>query len=153
MKKLIFLIILLTAGSNFAYSQNLPEEQVPSPVKDKLYAKFKATDVTWEMEDDIYEAEYLENGMEKSIHINSSGEVILVETQIDPVTMPLTIHNYINEVYQGAVINEAEFIEAKDANFYGVELTYNGNTFELIFDETGNFLRLDNSETGSEDTD
>jgi hypothetical protein len=153
MKKLILLIILLTAGSNFAYSQNLPEEQVPSPVKDKLYAKFKAADVTWEMEDDVYEAQYLENGMNKSIQINSSGEVILIETQIDPVTMPQAIHNYINEVYQGAEISEAEYIETKDANSYKVELLHNGNTIELIFDETGNFLRLDNSGRGEDDDD
>ena len=142
MNRIILIISFLFMGSGFAYSQNLPEEQVPSPVKDKLYAQFKAADVSWEMEDNIYEAQYLENGMNKSIQINISGEVILVETQIDPVVMPLTIHNYINEVYQGAVMGNAEFIETIDDNFYGVELTYNGNVIELIFDRTGNFLKL-----------
>ena len=149
MKKFIFIIFLLTVTS--AYSQNIPEEQVPSNVKDNLYANFKAADVAWEMEDNMYEAEYLENSMQKSVILNADGVVIAVETQIDPASLPQAIHNYIGEFYQGAEIREAEFIELKDANFYKVELIHNGSTIELIFDETGNFLRLDNSESGEDD--
>lgn len=149
MKKL-FITIFLIAVSSSAYSQNMPEEQVPSLVKDKLYADFKATDVTWEMEDNMYEASYLEEQMEKSVIINVEGIVIAVETQIDPANLPQPALNYISEFYQGAQILEAEFIQTKDANFYKAEINHNGSIIELIFDESGNFQRLDNPESGKD---
>jgi hypothetical protein len=145
MKKVILIIALLITSSS-AYSQNIAEEDVPSPVKDNLYANYKAANVSWEMEDGNYEAKYLVNGMEKSIHLNPAGEVIMVETQIDPAFLMPVITSYINENYTGAAISEAELIETNHVITYGVEISHNGSTIDLEFDEHGNFLQRDSGD-------
>ena len=152
MKKIIFTLVLII-GASCAYSQNIPEESVPSPVKDNLYANYKANNVTWELENEVYEAEYLENGMEKSIHLNATGDIIAVETHIDPHNLPEGSLTYINDNYPGSSINEAEYIEIHSGNFYGVELTHNGTNIELLFDERGNFMQRNDPDDNGENED
>jgi uncharacterized membrane protein YkoI len=66
------------------------------------------------------------------------------ETEIEISALPESITTYIANNYAGFTIQEAELEETDEGTFYDVELkNQDGQTIELLFDETGNFLKIE----------
>ncbi len=144
--KTILLSLAVLLITSAAYSQSISEDQVPNEIKENFYSNYKAENVKWELESGVYEAQFTQEGNEVSVHYKSSGEVIAVETHIDPLSLPVTITEYVTNNYPGASIIEAEHIWTTHGNFYGLELKSDIKSSELLFSESGKFI-------GSEDND
>ncbi|MCB2219318.1 MAG: PepSY-like domain-containing protein [Bacteroidetes bacterium] len=66
------------------------------------------------------------------------------ETNIEISALPESIAIYIADNYAGFTIQEAELEETGEGTFYDIELkNEDGNTIELVFDQMGNFLEIE----------
>jgi uncharacterized membrane protein YkoI len=151
----MFKTLIIIASLSFAvpaYSQDIPESEVPSAVKDNFYSKFKEKNVKWEKENGNYEAEYKENGMERSVILNSTGSVIAIETEIETSSLPSEVSNAINQNYPGAEIEEAELVDSNGNTNYEVELNYKGRSIDLFISPNGTISeQSDDSDEGEDD--
>ena len=150
MKKIILILTLLIISST-VYSQSISEDQVPNEIKENFYSNYKAENVKWELEGGVYEAQYLQEGKEVSVHYKSTGDVVAVETHIDPLSLPETITEYVANNYPGAAITEAEHIWTSHGNFYGLELKSETKSSELLFSESGKFIGSEDNDDSEED--
>jgi hypothetical protein len=148
----VFLLLVACSGESSDptnYSQDIPKAALT-----KFETTFpKAKDVKWEKEGEYFVAEFTENGLEKEVIYDSEGNLVATETEIKISEIPSKIIDYVNENYIGAEIEEAEKIESVDGNFFEVEIEYNDSEVELLFDESGNFLRREEDEAEIDDDD
>lgn len=138
MKKTIALLVIL-ASVTFAYSQKLSEKNIPSPVKSALkkrYPNLKA--LTWEKEDDNYEAGFEVAEEDYSVLIDPTGTILETEVEIDMAKVPTDAKTYIAKHYTGKKIKEtAKITDNKGVVTYEVEIKGKN----LIFDANGRFLK------------
>lgn len=127
--------------------------EVPETIKQAFKAQNPeiTADVKWAMKGDVYEAEYLVNGMEHAMIYNKEGVVVESEVQIPTEDLPEVVRDYIVANYREYSIGEAEVDIIKGVVFYEVEISLNGEEKELRFDTLGNLVEEDDE--GDEDGD
>jgi len=132
--------------------------QVPQETAEKIFKSSNpnAMDVIWEQEGEFMEAEFTENGIEKSILYDVDGNVVETETAINTGQLPESIPVYINENYPGAEIEEAEKLENSEGTFFVVAIeSENDEEMELLFGESGSFIEelieMDDEGAGGDD--
>jgi len=121
-------------------STNGGKISVPDAVKKAFQTAHSDKKAEWEKEDDSYEAEYKENGIEKSIVYDAQGNVIETEAEIPVAELPAGVADYVNKNHNGYTIEEAERMESSKGTFYEVEIKGKGQELELVFDSNGNFV-------------
>ena len=85
---------------------------------------------------------------------DAEGNVIQTETEISINKLPGTVISYIEENYPDAEIEEAEWIESQEGNFYEVEIEDGDDQeIELLFSENGNFIEEIIESDGDDDDD
>ncbi len=136
--------LLLHAISMSACAQKINETDVPQPVKTAFTAKFaQAKGVKWELEDgQAYEAEFKENGKERSATFSPTGQWMETETEIKPADLPAAVTQAIATSFAGSKVEEAETVETPDrGTFYEVELEQGERTLEVRFSADGTVLK------------
>lgn len=132
--------ICLTATSLFA--QHVPDGKVPSAVKSALMAKYpNAKGVTWEKEKGNFEANW--GGASKednSVLFTPEGSFVEMVVAMPVASLPSAISAYIKEHYATTKITEAGKITWPDGRS-GYEAEVKGK--DLVFDEKGNFIKVD----------
>jgi hypothetical protein len=139
MKKyiLLFVLILILGGLS---GQNRGDINPPSRVKDKVAELYPhARNIKWVMEDGDYEANFRNEGKDISLEINSRGNLLATETEIEAYDLPDVSRDYIARNYAGKKITEA----AKMVDNHGV-ITYEAEVdrMDLIFDDHGAFVKI-----------
>jgi len=137
--KYIDLILIITITGFTAHTQNLKDSDVPGEVKEKITSMYpNVKGVTWEKEDDMFEAEVVENKMKTSVLFDAKGNFIQKEVQIQTSSFPPGVMNYVAKNLAKQKIEEAEKIT--DA---GGAITYKAEVAgaDYIFDSKGNFIR------------
>jgi len=150
MKK--FPVLLLSiAFYCFGCSKEFKEEDVPENVKatfHSLYPEVKHAE--WTKENDSYEAEFEQNGVEIEVSIDAMGNLIQTEIEITVSSLPQAVLDYISKNYSGKNIKEAsKIIAANGTVTYEIEV---GNS-EYLFDAAGNFIRSETDDKDEEDDD
>lgn len=138
MKKLVLAIAIIMAGS-FVQAQKLNEKEVPAPVKSTFQQKYAhIKSVKWEKEHGNYEAGFKDKGVENSVLLDASGNILEIETEIKVHQLPQGAKAYVEKNHKGQKIKEA----SKIINNKG-EVTYEAevNGKDLIFDPQGKFLK------------
>lgn len=137
MKTIIISASLLL--SNIIVAQKLKSENVPTAVKESVTKKYPTAKVEeWEKEGENYEAE-LEMGKEEiSVLLDTSGNILETETEIDVKDLPAAITDYISKHVKGKKIKEA----SKIVTSTGI-VTYEAEVEkeDYIFDSNGVFLK------------
>lgn len=136
--------MLLLSISMSACAQKIKEIEVPQPVKTAFTTKFpQATAVKWELEDGKeYEAEFKENGKERSATFSLTGQWMETETEIKPAELPAAVTQAIATSFAGSKVEEAETVETPDrGTFYEVELKQGERTVEVQFGTDGTVLK------------
>lgn len=138
--KTLFILALsfcaITAGA-----QRLKESKVPEPVKAaflKLYPN--ADDVSWEMENSNYEANFEAGEIESSAVFDLSGNLLFTETEMgSSENLPSNLNSYLKQNYPKNKVKEvSKIIDSKGVLTYEVEIKGK----ELLFDASGNFLSI-----------
>lgn len=143
MKKIISLATILFALTMFAFGQENGHNKhikVPAVVKTAFYRKYRdAKRVTWEKENDNYEANWGgKSGEDNSVQFTPSGEFIEIVKAIPRNQLPEQIIVYVNKHYKGVKITEAGKV-TNAAGKISYEIELKGK--DVIFDEQGNFIK------------
>ncbi|HEY0580105.1 MAG TPA: PepSY-like domain-containing protein [Candidatus Nitrosocosmicus sp.] len=124
------------------YAQDLKSTDVPAVVKSALMKKYPdAKSVSWEKEKGNYEANWGgKSGEDNSVMFTPAGNFIEIVKAIPVSKLPQSVATYVKSHYNNAVIKEAGLVT--DA---GGKVTYEAEIKgkDLIFDEKGNFIKVD----------
>jgi hypothetical protein len=137
------LILLSFSTSAFAQKEGKEKIMVPAVVKTALSKKYpSATKVTWEKENGNYEANWGgKSGEDNSVQYTPTGEFIEIVNAVPVSQLPAPIITYIKAHYKSSKITEAGRVtDAKGRITYEAEV----NKKDIIFDEKGNFLKVEN---------
>ncbi len=130
------LVVAMIASK--ATAAKIKEKNVPQIVKDAFQKQFPgATEVEWEMENGSYEAEFDLNEVDHSALINTSGQIMETEVEIETAQLPAMVQDYLKSAYSGKKVKEAFMItDANNKVTYEVEIKGK----ELLFDGQGKLL-------------
>lgn len=134
-------LVALMATSTLM-AQDLKSKDVPSVVKSALIKKYpSATKVSWEKEKTNFEANWGgKSGEDNSVLFSPSGSFMEIVVAIPVTALPKPVVPYVAKNYKGSKINEAgKVTDAAGKLTYETELK--GKV--LIFDEKGNFLKIE----------
>ena len=94
--------------STFSFSQTIKEKDVPASVKNAFQQKYPQANVEkWEKEGANYEAAFELNNAEQSVVLDSKGNIIETEIEINIHQLPKGVLAYVKANYKGQVIKEA----------------------------------------------
>jgi hypothetical protein len=142
MKKLSLLTIVIVLAMLNVKAQDIKTKDVPAIVKSALKKKYpEAVKVSWEKEKGNYEANWGgKSGEDTSVQFTPAGNFVEMVKAISISDLPKTVAPYVKAHYKGAKIREAGRVtDAAGKTTYEAEIKGN----DLIFDETGNFLKKD----------
>lgn len=138
MKKLILFMAagIFALGAN---AQKVADAQVPPIMKqsiEKLHPGVKVD--KWEKEQNGYEAEFHEGGVEKSVVLGPNGQLMQTEEQLATTALPKAVSDYIAANMAGKKIKEASKItDSKNVVTYEAEV----DGIDFIFDANGTMIR------------
>ncbi|MGA2822265.1 MAG: PepSY-like domain-containing protein [Bacteroidales bacterium] len=143
MKKLIASLSACLLIGLMVYTQNIPPDEVPAPVKQTFAKKFPAaTSIKYEMGKNDYEVTFKDNGVEMSADFNSSGEWLETETIIKESDLPKEVTASVAKNFAGYQISEVAKVKAKNKGLiYKIDLKTNKVGFEAQFSPKGNVLK------------
>jgi hypothetical protein len=142
MKKIILSTLMFVAVTILAIAQDVKSSVVPAAVKAALLKKYPtATKVSWEKERGNFEANWGgKSGEDMSVTFTPNGTFLEQVAAISPKDLPAGVAAYVKQHYKGTKITEAgKVTDAKGATMYEAEV----HGKDLIFDEKGNFLKID----------
>lgn len=129
---------------NTATAQKVKEAEVPKAVMESFNKSFKDVKAEkWEKEKNgNYEAEFDFNKEEMSASYSADGKLMETETEIKVSDLPASVSDYIAKNYPGKKIKEAaKIVDDKGSLSYEAEIKKGKEDLDLLFDQSGNFLR------------
>ena len=123
-------------------AQKVKDADVPAAVKSALMKKYpSATGVGWEKEKGNFEANWGGRSREdNSVVFTPEGSFVEQVVAIPVSSLPAGVATYVKAHYPGAKITEAgKVTDAQGKTSYEAEVKGK----DLIFDETGNFIKVD----------
>lgn len=146
--KNLYLIIIITAAMGYSCGQKNKTE-VPGAVKNKFASLYPGVaDAKWEVENGIYEAEFVQNKIETSVLFDVSGNLTATETEINPSELPASVQAYCTENMPGKTIKEAtKIVSASGTITYETEI----DNADYLFDDQGNYINKELEQESEED--
>jgi uncharacterized lipoprotein NlpE involved in copper resistance len=144
MKAITFTAAIFVFTVNTVCAQKVKESEVPKAVVTSFQNNFKGVKAEkWEKEKDgTYEAEFDWNKVETSATFNADGKLKETEQEIKTSELPKTAGDYVAKNYAGHKISEAAKITSADGKItYEAEVKKGKEEMDLIFDESGTFLK------------
>jgi hypothetical protein len=116
MKKLLVLAALFISFSSFSYAIEVNQKILKSFKKDFS----TATNVQWKaLEENLYEADFSNNGEQFNAYYNEDGELIGSARFINKVDMPLLISKNLQEKYSDFLIRTAiEYNNGNETSYF-----------------------------------
>lgn len=139
--------IILSAAVLFtinAKAQKVKEEMVPKAIVTSFQTNFVGAKAeAWEKEKDgSYEAEFNWNKVESSATFAADGKLMETEQEIKTAELPKSVAAYITKNYAGyKIIEAAKITEGTGKVMFEAEVKKGKETFDLIFDKDGNFVK------------
>lgn len=128
-------------------AQKMNSTDVPANVKASLQKAYAGKNVSWDKEDDNYEASFKQKDQETSIVLDASGTILETEVEISKKDLPAPILDALKKGYADYKIEEAAKIESPNgAITYEAEVEKGEKSFDLIFDATGKLLKTEAKE-------
>lgn len=140
MKNLFLAIaIALTATMTAQETKSKGTTTIPVSVKAAFAKKYPTVKkVKWEKEGANYEAGFDLNKVETSVVIDSKGNILETESEIEVSTLSKTIKGYVAKNYPKQKIKEAaKIVDLNNKTTYEAEV----KGLDLLFDESGKFIK------------
>lgn len=138
-------VFILTLFSVFVFNACDDENFAPD---NKLQNTFNtmfpnAKFVEWEKEHGYYQADFVDNGLEKEVWFDSNGNWILTETDYEGKIPEIIIEAMKTTEYTDWRIDDVDYIEHyQDDPFYVVEIEKGNSEKDLFFSKDGEFIRV-----------
>ncbi len=116
--------------------------EVPAVVSNAFSTRFASAEViNWEKEDDNFEVNFKMDGVASSAEIDASGNILVVESEVELTALPEAVTAYLSANYSGITPSGAEkAVETNGNTLFEVQLNTEAGAVELIFDGDGNFV-------------
>lgn len=135
--KTLFLIIFVSSIS-YATAQDIAKSEVPSQVSSALTSKFaKAKDIEWEMEGDLFKADFEVNSRDHELWIDRSGSIRRHREELSRRDLPQVISEKVKTEFQEYRIDDAHKVEDNGRILYHIDLDGPGEDREVWFAEDG----------------
>lgn len=138
------IVLLLPIGlASTGQAQELVEDQVPAAVRTAFTTRFPhATAVKWEQENaTTYEAEFKDQGIERSANFDGKGTWTETETEIKEAELPAPVRATLARDHAGQKLKECERVETPtEGTIYEVEVLSGGQVSEVRLSGTGTVL-------------
>nr|WP_294781477.1 PepSY-like domain-containing protein [uncultured Flavobacterium sp.] len=133
------LTCLVLLFSSFAIAQSVSEKDIPNIVKSTFLLSYPdQTNVKWEKEKENYEASFTIGKTDRSMLVDSSGNIIETEEEISVKKLPAKALAYIKQNYKNIKIKEAAIItDAQGIVTFEAQVT----SIDLIFDKQGTYIK------------
>lgn len=139
----VLLSLIILGASVTGCEQTRIQKSIPQAVLDRFESDYPdARKVEWEVENDLYEVEFKNQGKEIEITYDELAQILQMEEEIEVSELPQAVQSYIDANYSGASIDEAERSTLGETVEYEVEIDSGGSELELVFDANGQFLYL-----------
>ncbi|CAN5245588.1 hypothetical protein BH09BAC1_BH09BAC1_04250 [soil metagenome] len=144
MKKTLLLAIASLLSIAVYAQKKSDNSQPPEVVKTAFTKKYPAVNkISWNKEEDGYEAEFTFNGKETSATFTAHGVLIEIEVEIATTELPKTATEYIKANYANYKVKEAAKItDDKNTTTFEAEVSKNGKSMDIIFDANGSFIKV-----------
>jgi len=137
MKSLVVLFLIVFAVS--ACSQE--NKNIPQSLQSKFKTLYpKADEVEWSKEEGNYEVNFELNDVEMSVVLDSKGNLLETETEMDKDKLPDVVKATIEKDYAGYSIDEAAKIVKDGKTTFEAELEKDGEKFDAVFDVNGKLI-------------
>lgn len=125
----------------------------PDVVKTAFAEKFSnAQNVKWDKENETeWEAEFKMENVEYSANFSKTGEWMETEYEVEKSALPPAILSLLENEYKEYEIKNIEYSEKPEGAFYELELEKGEETIDLVFDNTGNFIKREMKENDETD--
>ncbi|HEY8510432.1 MAG TPA: PepSY-like domain-containing protein [Cyclobacteriaceae bacterium] len=136
MKTLI--LIIFVGGISYATAQDVAKSDVPTEVSAALKSKFaKAKDIEWEMEGDLYKADFEVGSRDHELWIDRSGSIRRHREELSRRDLPQVISEKVKTEFQEYRIDDAHKVEDNGRILYHIDLDGPGEDREVWFAEDG----------------
>ena len=143
MKKLIALLSAILLISLVGYSQDIPADKVPAPVKKAFEKQFPgATDVKYEMEKRNYEISFKDKEVQMSATYNTYGRWTETETKIAESDLPKKVMKSVTKNFKDYTMSDIAKMETPTVKLcYEIVLKNDKLGYEVQFNPKGDVLR------------
>lgn len=107
-------------------NDHVSQDKVPAAVQETFSQIFPMASPKWEMEYGMYKAEWKEDGLDIDAWFQRSGEWKCTDRDVRPSALPQAVNDYIAANYEGYYIDDVNYMETPDGNYYDIELEKRG---------------------------
>lgn len=147
-----YLLAALPFAFTLACSEVEEDETIPESVAqafEKMYPD--AQEVEWEKEEDIWEAEFMENAHEVSAEFTAAGGWIESETTLQRNEVPAPVVQAVLAKYPNAEFLEFEEVRGVEFMAYEVEFSFEGEEMEILISGSGVILESEEENESEEE--
>ena len=125
------------------YTQKIPSDEVPAPVKQPFTKIFPAaTDAKYEMEKKDYEVTFKDKGVRNSANFDPTGKQLETETAKKEPDLPKEVSVSVAKDFDGFMISEVTKVEMQDKPlFYEMDLKKDKEGYNTQFSPKGYVLK------------
>ncbi len=125
---IIVLACILFLNTSVSFAQKVKTSDVPDVVQESLMREHPMSKLKeWVIEDKLYVAFIIEDGVKGKVYIKSDGEWEISKFETPVREMPAKITDYIKLNYPNFIISESSYAQnAKDKTFYYIEVKRTG---------------------------
>lgn len=147
MKKWLYSLLIFISFSVTGNAQHMKEHSVPQNVREAFQKKYPNTFVyEWEYKrkKELYEAEFIQNGIKYEVKISTSGRWISTERDIKKEELPEAVWKAIeNSNYADWKIDDIEEMSSPEYSlFYNIEFKREKRKEDLFFLPDGQEIKF-----------
>lgn len=143
MKKLFFVFALALVALTACSDDDDNYVDVNQTVKAYIEAKYPGAEIRHGEYDDrgLLEVEFIHDSQVKDAYFNSSNEWIYTEWDIAVADLPVEVSNAVSTAYPDYRIDEADYIQAPQGNYYEIEIEKRGVESWVYITPSGNIVQ------------
>jgi hypothetical protein len=143
MKKIMVMLVACLMVSPLAWSQKIPESQVPVEVRQTFKKMFpSAAGIRYEMEKQDYEISFKNGNRECSANYDVTGKWLETETELEASELPKPVLDTVARDFAGFKMDEAVQVETPGHDmFYVMDLKKGKEGYEVQFSADGKVLK------------
>ena len=116
--------------------------EFPNLITQSFYSDFPdAQNIHQRKVGSLYAFRFVLNGFTQEAHYSGTGTWSFTEISVPENRMPPRSIEHCRSQYPGASILRTGYHDEEDNRFYHIEISLNGSTRQLRYDDDGNFIR------------
>lgn len=141
--KTLFLTFIAAGIFTFTYAQDIPQSQIPAPVRSAFSAHFAgASDIEWEMSGSLFKVVFeMDRSIDHEVWYDKEGKMIKHQEEISVKELPKRIRDMIKKDFGNYTFDDLERITDNGTVVYKIELnSLLHQDWDIVVDTNGKIL-------------